>query len=757
MVQWQCLFSELVQSKKTMVHEIRFSRADVGATLLIVLLAFTFRLIVIVDRAYAADKGSAFDPLPVGSDQLTYYNHVAAYARGEFPPQHFFYQPGMSYFLIGAVKLMRTDNLGALRVLIAWLAAVNCGLLVLVTRLLWEKRTVAWLAGCLLAIYPVSAFYDTDFVITSQATELLTLALLGVALMWRYPRNPLGVLLYGGAFGVLAFTRFDTLFVAPVMAMWLLKQRPERLTWAQVFAAVVVSVIVVSPVVVHNVRNGADYLLTPAGAMEMYRGNHRDADGTYSFRQASATTSTDYIAYLWKDVQLSPQRFGELLLHKVGLYFSKDEPGNNLNYVLSGERFSPLLRAVPLDYTKLAALFLLGLALSFHSPHRAMAGLFGGAFLALMGAVFLIWVEARVRTPSVIFMLPPAAYGIVNVAERLRQAVRKCAWLLVLRSIATAAIPVALVLGAAHWAYRNLPRPLTVSTLPNTAHPDGRIFDDTLQLVGWQVQEQYSPAGIIQPFRPYVVTFYWQLVHPTAVDYSFSLGFYVSGERVLGVDRPIGTVSYPDHPTSTWQVGTIYVEHVGLAYKRFDGPVGVSGALLLSVYPERDATHLLMAEGEGTPTTHILIAQPAIIWDTGTLPEDMRPPYADISFGDVLQLKAWRFPTTIRAGQPFTVTLGWQTTATPIKRNLIFGTGLLDADGALVTNMDSPPYDGALLATSLPTQYLFTDAKTLTAPKVPGVYTVYVVVYDYETGTRLPIADVADDVLILGTLTVQAP
>jgi len=735
-----------------MEHDFSFTRRDVLVGLAIVLLAFCFRFIVIVDRATALNNAGAFDPLPAGSDQLTYYSHIAAYEADKFPPSRYFYQPGMSWFLIAVSQIVRTDHVGVLRLVIALLAAVNCGLFVIVARLAFGRRDVGILSGILLAIYPVGVFYDTDFVITSQTTELLTLALLGILLLWRRQCNWVGVVLYGASFGLLAITRFEPIFLAPLFGLWLIYVRRDRLAVVQVTIGAVICIGVILPVVLHNRADGADYLITPVGTAEIYRGNNRDADGTYGGGQASKVTSTDYMEYLWKDILLSPRRFGELVLHKIGIYLSADEPGNNLNYFEAGESVSPLLRAVPLDFRILLMLFFFGL-LVLVRQRKLVAWLFGASFLVLMGAILLIWVEARLRTPAIVLMIPVAAFGLLYLVDFLRQARRAVSYA-DLAHVGTSVAIIAAILVSAHLCNRYLPRPLTTNKLPKSAHVINAVYDGTLKLVGWEVQEEYSPSGIIAPFRPYVVTLYWELLAPTSVDYTLSFGHYVDSERTIAFDYPIGKISYPYQPTSMWQTGAIYIEHVGLAYKQFDGPVAVSGPLLLSVYRERDASNLLHAEGDVPYTSHIQLTQPAIIWGTGSLPENLSAPYVDIQFGDVLTLKNWEYAATAYPGESLEILTGWQTTKKQISRNLVFSTGLLDAAGILVTNTDSPPHEGRLLSTSLPPNYLFTDTKVLPLPDEPGVYTVYVLVYDSETGERLAIPGNPNNLLTLGAVEV---
>jgi hypothetical protein len=47
--------------------------------------------------------------------------------------------------------------------------------------------------------------------------------------------------------------------------------------------------------------------------------------------------SDDYAAMLIADILRDPLRFVELQAHKMGLYWSSHEPGNNLDYFLNGK------------------------------------------------------------------------------------------------------------------------------------------------------------------------------------------------------------------------------------------------------------------------------------------------------------------------------------------------------------------------------------------------------------------------------------
>ncbi|MFQ3568296.1 MAG: hypothetical protein SNJ59_15010 [Aggregatilineales bacterium] len=733
---------------------LQFTRRDLLIALLIIALAFGYRLWIILDRAYAPSSISAFDPLPAGTDQAVYHASIAGFRAGEFPPPTYFYQPGMSWFMIAISALMRTDNPGALRVLVAVLAAVNIGFFMAAVRLAFRDRKVAVIAGVLLAVYPVSAFYDTDFVITSQAVILVTLMLLSVMWLWRYPKHWVVAALLGLCVGGAALTRFEAAAVGLALALWLLWARRDRGVgaWLQMALAGVVALGVISPVILHNRAGGADYLITPMGSAEVYRGNNRDTDGTHGGRQASATTGYDYLYFLAQDIALNPRRFMELTARKAGLLLSASEPGNNLNYVISGVEVSPALRWNPLDFRWLLAAALVGLYAALRAgqdARRAALALTAGA-LALLAMTLLIWVEARIRTPVIILLIPLAAFGIVTLVRALRQANAAYRW----RRRDLWLAPFIVLLFALSWlAETRLPRPNFIAAPPQDLVPAGLIYDDTLRLIGWRVQPNYSPPGTIQPFRPYVVSLYWELLADTEIDYSFSLAFLVDGEPLIAFDHPIGVVAYPDTPTSAWPQGAQFAEHIGLTWRSFEGPVEISGDLLLYVYPNREAEKLLVPAGLASPS--VRIDQPAIIWDSGRFEtlDAAREPAA--AFADLFYLRDYWLPETGTPGAEVDVVLGWQTRHDPIERSYAIAVSLFDEQDMFVATFDGPPRDGRLLTSSLPAHYLLEDRRRIRLPEAPGTYRVYVALYDYETLARLPLPGSESGLYPLGAIVVQ--
>ncbi len=717
--------------------------------LFIIVLAFSYRLVIMADRAAAPNELASWDPLPTGTDQSAYFARFLALQRGDFPPASFYYQPGIVYFLGFAGALLQTSDMVALRLFQAFLAALNCGLMAFFTWRATGSRTAGLASGLLLALYPVSAFYDTDFVITSQALVLATLLFGCVWLAHRSPRNLFWPLVTGLAAGAGAVTRFELVAPAFVCALWLLLLRRDARGLRQFLLVALGALLIIAPVALHNRQGGADYLITPTGPKELYRGNNRDTDGRRSPSNAYDSTHQDYLHWLLRDIALEPGRFMQLSLHKLALFLSSIEPGNNLDFNKSGRGISPVLAHNPLSFSILLILTLAGLLALWHEDQRPLAILLlagAGTFLFM---VLLVWVESRLKTPVVAWMMPAAGYAVARALTVMRNGSLPAVLRRNARLLAGSALLLLLIQAGA----TGLPRDVTVSGLPAAAVPAGLIYDDTLELVGWQVREQYSPRHTIQPFRPWVVSLYWRLLQETAVDYSFSLKMLIDDEEIIALDRPVGYIVFPRDFTSDMRVGPNHVEHVGLSYRRFDGSLERSGRIVLDVYPGRDfdagfLPHNAVGEAQLRP----VLAQPAILLEPGRNEVLVSGP--EVAFGDALLLLGHELPQSGVAGERVRIRSAWRSGPRQIETSYIIGVYLF-RDGEFVANQDSPPHDGALLTFSLTPDYHFDDEKWLTLPQTPGRHEAYIGVYDQHTMARLPLAGVANNLHHIGSIELS--
>ncbi len=731
--------------------KILLTRRDALTLLGIVLLAFAYRMVILAERAAAPPEIGAIDPLPGGSDQRTYYHQALAFATGEFPPITFYYQPGIAYYLRGVMLLTGSESLITLRVVGIALAALNCGLMVAVAWLATGRRAVGYLAGGILAIYPIAAFYDTDLVITSQAVILATAQLLGAVWLWRRPGQWWGALLLGLAAGASAVTRIEVAILAPVFSLWLLAARRDRWAFLQISLATIVALLIVTPFMQHNRRGGRDSIgITPVPEILIYLGNNRDTAGTAAPSNASRTTSDDYLAYLRKDIRLDPRRFVDLQLFKTALFLSDHEPGNNLNYRLNGSQPSQALAWNPLNFPILLAAFLFGISQLIRKRNLALAILLLFASLTFFLVIMLEIVLSRYFQPIIIIFLPAAAYGLVSLWDAARDGrLRR----LLLRSLPTL-LGIVILSTVAVYGTKRLPRDPVVAELPAGAAAQHLLYDDTLELVGWQLRDEYSPRNVMAPFHPWVVSLYWRLREPVDIDYSFALKFLIDEAELLSVDYPLGYIVYPRIFTSEWKADQIYVEHVGLSVKQFDVPYEETGRIELRVYREREWYNLLPAIDETQQElSEVILARPAIRGDDGI--SAIAGEEADIRFGEELILRGWRVPATGAAGSEAEILTAWRTAEQQIYRSLTFSLHLFRGEEA-IANLDSPPRAGALQTYSLPPNYLFDDNMILPLPDEAGDYVFRLCVYESITKERLIASEGEHNCVNLGEIHVTA-
>ena len=186
----------------------------------VIVVAFCFRLTIMAERAAAPNEISAWDPLLDGTDQLTYITQLRGLFHGDFPPKTFYYQPGIVYFLGAVATVIQSTELFALRLALVFMASLNCGLMAAFTAKATGRWRAGMLAGLLMALYPVGAYYDTDFIIASQALILATLILVFAWWAFRRPRNLLAAFAIGVLAGAGTITRFQLIAPSFICAVW---------------------------------------------------------------------------------------------------------------------------------------------------------------------------------------------------------------------------------------------------------------------------------------------------------------------------------------------------------------------------------------------------------------------------------------------------------------------------------------------------------------------------------------------------------
>jgi 4-amino-4-deoxy-L-arabinose transferase-like glycosyltransferase len=731
---------------------LNLRRIDYAVAVLIVLFAFALRVVVMIDRAYG---DPLFAPLPEGSDQRTYVNFAERYEAGTWPDGPFYFQPGFVYYLI-VTRAITGTTLAEMRLTYCLVGALACGFIIGAGWLLTRRRWGGYIAGLLMAVYPVAIFYSTELLGEGLATFYVCVVIFLV--LWQRERLALWrSILLGLIVGLSTLARTNLALVWLAWVIWLVI---SGYGWRRAAAHVLVSFIAlaatIAPVTLYNIQSGYGQfqLITGVGAGEVYRGNSRDSDGTWMMDvPARNTADKGYEHALLVDIGLRPARFIELQLRKFAIYWSDSEPGNNIDYYLNGEDVSPLLRAIPLDFRILSALGLLGLALLVYEDRR-MSVFFVAVNAAIFVGVMAIWVVSRVRLPAVVPLVLTTAYLFVRLADF----VQSRDWWMALRRLAPAALALVIMFLFCNWAIDNLPNKSTVGALPTDTHETNITFDNNrLRLVGWRFFDEWpaSALGWSQPQRSYAVELFWQITAPIDEDYEFYLAYIQDGTRYVARDSPLGTISYPPTPTSTWQPGTIYAEIVGFKFPQ-GIPSAHTGSIRIGVYTSDgepdDPNRPIYPIPTDSDTPDVLI-QPLAVYDPGypLVPLEGLTS-ADAIFDDLIALRGVRVPERGTVGETVTIDFQWEG-LNDIATDYSLFIHVVDHQGNRIAGFDGP-VGGALMSSTWQPGYAVYESIPVQLPYAPGTYPIYIGLYNLATMERLPV-DAPDDRLHIGQIRVD--
>ena len=731
---------------------ISLRRLDYLFALLIILFAFSLRVVVTLDRAYG---DPLFAPLPAGSDQRTYVNFAERYQLGTWPDGPFYFQPGFVYYLI-VTRAVTGTSLGEMRLTYCFVGALACGFLIGAGWLLTRRRWGGYLAGLLLAVYPVAIFYSTELLGEALATFYVC-AVVFLAL-WQRERLALWrSILLGLMIGLCTLARTNLALVGLAWVIWLaISGLPKQRIVVHAAVSFIALAAAIAPVTLYNLQtgNGHFQLITSVGSGEVYRGNSRDSDGTWMKDvPAAGTAEISYEHALMVDIALRPIRFIELQFRKFAIYWSDSEPGNNIDYYINGEAVSPLLRSIPLDFRILSALGLLGLALLLHEDRR-MGGFFAALNVVIFVGVMVIWVVSRVRLPAVAPLVMTTAFLLVRVADY----VQNHDWHLLVRRLAPSGVFLAGMFVFCNWAIDNLPNKATVSDLPSDAHEANVTFDNgRLQLVGWRFFDEWNAAtlGWSQPHRSYAVELFWQITAPTNGDYEFYLAYIQDGTRYAARDSAIGGISYPPTPTSMWQLGTIYSEIVGFKFPQ-DIPSARTGTIRVGVYrsdgePDDPTRPIYPIPTDGSEPD--VVIQPLAVFDNDAPPtriEGLTP--VDAIFGDLIALHETGIPERSARGETVTMNFHWEALRDVITDYTLF-IHIIDAEGNRVSGYDGL-VGGTLISSTWQPSYPVYESIAIQLPDTSGIFPVYIGLYNLATLERLGV-DAPDNRLLIGQIVVE--
>ncbi|NLE75332.1 MAG: hypothetical protein GX605_01095, partial [Chloroflexi bacterium] len=186
-------------------------------------------------------------------------------------------------------------------------------------------------------------------------------------------------------------------------------------------------------------------------------------------------------------------------------------------------------------------------------------------------------------------------------------------------------------------------------------------------------------------------------------------------------------------PTSLWLAGAAFCDRWPLAVRETALPTDQTELVVGLV--RRSGERLPAWDAAGQPLgDHVRFAGPAVV-----LPEGGRR--LSYHWGRRLRLTDYEMgPTVLRPGESFTLTLHWQGLAT-LPADYVATVQVLDEAGGKVAQSDAPPLAAGQPPSAWPAGTRALDRRTLAVDPAaaPGVYQVYVGVYDPGSVQNLPL------------------
>ncbi|MEZ4861531.1 MAG: hypothetical protein R3C14_09500 [Caldilineaceae bacterium] len=268
------------------------------------------------------------------------------------------------------------------------------------------------------------------------------------------------------------------------------------------------------------------------------------------------------------------------------------------------------------------------------------------------------------------------------------------------------------------------------------------LFDQKIILVGHTLSaRQVQPGGSVD------LLLELRAIAPMTVNYTLAVRLIGAGDTVIWSQQgwPVGM------PTSTWEPGR------GTLYDQRQiqiPPATRSGLYRLELYFADPTTGSKLAAvqlpmgavwGDIAPFSYLVVGKqpmtPALLASPIHFGERFALTGAQIDCGTATtELTSAPITVTVNAGIPFTVTLVWRTLQPPQEDFTAF-VHLVDGAGQLVAQQDHPLADGVLPTRLWLPGLAVADHYQLTLPPdtPPGAYTLWLGLYTWPSGTRLPL------------------
>ncbi|MCF7855788.1 MAG: tetratricopeptide repeat protein [Candidatus Pacebacteria bacterium] len=359
-------------------------------------------------------------------------------------PDDVFRPPLYPYFLAVCYRLFG-HNIVAVQWIHYVLGGLSCVLLSILTGRFLGRR-VAIVTGVLASLYAPAVFFESQLLTPALAIFLNLLGTLmlvasirrGTSVHWGWA---LGA---GLAFGLSAGVRPDSLLPVGLIVLWLVTRSQEipwapRLGWA---ACVIGGILlVITPITVRNAVVSGNFVPIASNAgINLYVGNRHGADGLsacpvgirweqlvsqvpQSVLEQPAAASRWWMKQTLIEVAARPGESLTRLGTKAVAFLNQREIRNNIGFAFMQERAWPL-RWPFVQFWMILPLACYGFYRLFGSAR--MRGRRIGVLCLLWtvgywGIGIIFFMTARYRMPAIPFLLIPAGFSVMALAEAVRK------------------------------------------------------------------------------------------------------------------------------------------------------------------------------------------------------------------------------------------------------------------------------------------------------------------------------------------------
>lgn len=373
-------------------------------------------------------------------DNWYHHNWAVVLAGGDLPGDTTYFRAPFYVWCLGLLYAVFGSSIWVGRLFGLLIGLGSVYLTGRIGRKLLSAR-VGIVAAALHAVYPIAIYFEQELLLDPLFTLLVELVLLQLLHWWERP-TPMRMGAVGLLLGLAAITRPTALVLVPVVLAVMLVHRDSRRRLRQGALLAAGLIVVMAPITIRNlVVGGEPVLIASQAGINLYIGNHDDADGksailpqpfghnwqladiVYEAEQAEGRSLTPgEVSSYWTDRALDwmieqPAAFLTLYAKKIYYFFSSDEPSNNRNIAQHFSRV-PLLGYNPLSFGILLTLAVLGVVAHWRD-NRPMRVLVAAVLVYILAAA-LFFVNARFRLPLLPIFFVTAAAGIMALGTWLK-------------------------------------------------------------------------------------------------------------------------------------------------------------------------------------------------------------------------------------------------------------------------------------------------------------------------------------------------